>query len=64
MFFRATEEVLWRRIQERSAGWQKEESEGVGGGDPKFKVPRELLKSYLRGFEVPNNEGAIVVTVE
>ena len=51
--FNATEEVLWKRIEERSRG--------VKDADSCAEVGRDLLASYVRGFERPGeNEGEII----
>lgn len=56
--FRAEEEVLWGRIEERQ---KRDNAEGGGEGD---RVDREMLKRYIEGFEWPVGEGEVVVRVE
>lgn len=65
VFFQATEETLWARIEQRGAKWLQREKEGRDAeGDPEYRVTRDVLRSYIRGFEVPQGEGEIVVVVE
>lgn len=64
MYFQATEEVLWKRIQKRGARWQQLRAEGKHDNNPEYAVSRDLLRSYLSGFNVPQGEGEIVVVVE
>ena len=60
VYFEAEEEVLWRRIEERSR-----ESKGA---DNAAVVDRELLRVYVKGFERPETGGGegevVVVRVE
>jgi len=61
VFFDATEEVPWRRIEERR---ERAGKEGRGADDA-TAVTRSMLSRYVRGFERPEEgEQAIVVKVE
>ncbi|KAJ9156222.1 hypothetical protein NKR23_g1210 [Pleurostoma richardsiae] len=52
---RAGEELLWRRICERSARERN--------ADSALDISRELLRQYVEGFEEPVGEGEIVIDV-
>lgn len=57
--FDATEEVLWERVQTRSRG--------VKDADSAAEISRELLASYVKGFEKPTSEEEgdfIIIKVE
>lgn len=54
VYFDGNEEVLWRRIRERSMG--------VRDADSASEISREVLKGYVAGFEPPgSDEGEVVV---
>lgn len=53
VFLEAPKEVLWQRIQDRSAA-------GVNA-DCALEISKELLDMFYDGFEVPEAEGEIVV---
>jgi predicted kinase len=56
VYFDANEEVLWRRVQERSRG--------VRDADSAAEISRELLGVYVGGFEKPEvggDEGEVIV---
>ena len=62
MFFDATEDVLWRRIEER----RRHAAEKGREADDATTVTRAMLSRYVRGFKRPeeDEEGVIVVKVE
>ncbi|KAE8444720.1 hypothetical protein EG329_014280 [Mollisiaceae sp. DMI_Dod_QoI] len=60
--FKGTEEVLWRRIEERRKWIEEKWSRGEGSEG--MSVGRETLRMYLRGFEWPGeDEGGILIEV-
>jgi predicted kinase len=56
VYLKAERDVLWKRICERR---RKEVN-----GDSAREISSALLDQFVRGFEVPEDEGAIVITVE
>lgn len=61
VYFDATEDVLWRRIEERK---DQAEKEGGEGGDAVVHLKREVLAGYVKGFEKPavdGGEGEVIV---
>ncbi len=56
VYFRASKELLWKRICERR-------SRGIDA-DSALEISESLLDSYVDGFDVPNGEGAIVIDVK
>ncbi|KAK3326980.1 hypothetical protein B0T19DRAFT_441006 [Cercophora scortea] len=56
VYFRpASKQVIWQRIQSRR-------QKGIDA-DSAFEIPHELLDEFWDGFEVPEDEGEIVVDV-
>lgn len=55
VYFKASRDVLWRRICERRA-------QGINA-DSALDISEALLDAYVEGFEVPVGEGEIVVPV-
>lgn len=56
VYFKAERELLWKRIRERR-------EKGVNA-DSAREISLALLDSFVQGFEAPDGEGEIVVTVE
>lgn len=56
VYLKAERDVLWKRICERR---RKEVN-----ADSVREISSALLDQFVRGFEVPEDEGAIVITVE
>jgi len=60
--FRGDKEVLWERLKKRNSLFEGvEEDRGSLEGLP---VSREMLMGWLDGFEWPDGEGEVVVSVE
>lgn len=53
VYFDCDRATLWERIRARERG-------GLDA-DSAFRMTEEILDSYLRGFEVPSDEGQIVI---
>ena len=60
VYFDANEDVLWERIEGRRM--ERERGEG-DSADSACVVTREMLGSFVSGFEVPSGEGEIVIKV-
>lgn len=56
LYLKVPEEVLWRRICARK--------EAGRDADSAADIDRELLRSYVEGFEVPEGEGELVVETD
>jgi hypothetical protein len=64
VYFQASEETLWKRIEQREADRISElRNGGTGTGDSVYKVTREVLRRYVNGFQVPQGEGEIIIQV-
>lgn len=56
VYFRASKELLWKRICERRA-------RGIDA-DSALEISESLLDSFVDGFDVPDGEGEIVIDVK
>lgn len=56
VYLKAGRDVLWKRICERRA-------KDVNA-DSAFEINPALLDQYVRGFEVPDGEGEIVISIK
>lgn len=56
VYLKADRDLLWRRICERRA-------KGVNA-DSALEIDESLLDRYVNGFEAPDGEGEIVITVQ
>jgi hypothetical protein len=55
VYLEADRETLWRRIRKRK--------DGALDADSAFEMTEEILDGYMIGFEVPKDEGEIVLKV-